>query len=314
MSAMRETIWSQPEELGRILADPGPAARAAERLVGRRTLLVGTGTSWHAAGHGAYFLREAGVDALAVQGVEADLHGPRPGPGDGLILLTHRGTKRHTSNVAARAREDGAAIVQISAIGGPGADLETVPGERSAAFTASHTGALARLAQIAVELGADLGELADVPDALEAVLADCPLPAPPDRLLELTGAGPNRWTAAEGSLKVRETARIAAEGLSVEQLLHGPSVALGSGDALVCLDGGGPGSERLAELASLVESYGAAVHRYRFDQLGEQLSVFPLTVVVQLIALTMAEQLGTDPDAFGRDIPGRGEQLSKITL
>ena len=36
---------------------------------------------------------------------------------------------------------------------------------------------------------------------------------PPQRLLEFVGAGPNQWTAAEGALKVRETAYVAAEGL-----------------------------------------------------------------------------------------------------
>src|SRR5687768_17543305 len=41
MSAMREAMWTQPQELGRLLADPGPAEAAAERLRGRELLLVG---------------------------------------------------------------------------------------------------------------------------------------------------------------------------------------------------------------------------------------------------------------------------------
>jgi glucosamine--fructose-6-phosphate aminotransferase (isomerizing) len=136
----------------------------------------------------------------------------------------------------------------------------------------------------------------------------------PRRLLELTGAGPNQWTAAEGSLKVRETCGVAAEGLAVEQFLHGPSVALGEGDALVVLDGGGPLRDRLVEVATLVESYGAQVHRLREDALGELLSVFPLTANVQRLALELAEALGRDPDAFGRDLPGRAEALGQIVL
>jgi glucosamine--fructose-6-phosphate aminotransferase (isomerizing) len=32
--------------------------------------------------------------------------------------------------------------------------------------------------------------------------------------------------------------------------------------------------------------------------------VFPLTVAVQRIALEAAETLGTNPDSFGRDVPG----------
>ncbi len=60
MSQMLRIMRSQPEELRRLLADAGPAEAAAARLAGRRVLLVGVGTSWHAAHHGAWMLREAG--------------------------------------------------------------------------------------------------------------------------------------------------------------------------------------------------------------------------------------------------------------
>ena len=305
-SAMRETMERQPADLRTLLADGEPAARAAETIAGRRVYLVGTGTSFHAANHGAWLLREAGVDAVAVGAFDAALHGPRPGPGDALLLLSHTGHKRYSEEVLRRARGDGVPTVSIGGRGAPGVDLETVEIERSDAYTASHLGALLRLAQLAGELGAALGALDDVPDAVAAAL-DGPGPgvAPPERLLEYTGAGPNQWTAAEGALKVRETARIAAEGLGVEQLHHGPAVALDERDALICLDGGGPGSERLAQVAGAAEQVGVRVHRVAAPELGEALSIFPLTVAVQRIALECAEALGTDPDAFGYDVPGR---------
>ena len=65
MSHMATTIRTQPEELRRLLDDPGPAEAAAQRIAGRRMLLVGIGTSWHAAHHGAWLLREAGIEAAA---------------------------------------------------------------------------------------------------------------------------------------------------------------------------------------------------------------------------------------------------------
>ena len=58
-------------------------------------------------------------------------------------------------------------MIQISGEGIEEADLITVAQERSAAYTASHLGALLRAAQLAVALGADLPALADVPDAVE---------------------------------------------------------------------------------------------------------------------------------------------------
>jgi glucosamine--fructose-6-phosphate aminotransferase (isomerizing) len=315
MSAMGEIMATQPALLRELLADGGPAEAAAERVRGRRALLVGTGTSWHAANQGAWLLRAAGAEAWAVQAVDAADHDPRPGAGDALVLLSHRGTKRYTSTVLEQARDEGATTVVISGRGSPGADVETSEPEQSSAFTASHLGALMRVAQIAVALGADLGRLDHVPDAVEAVL-DAPAPGvePPGRLLELVGAGPNQWTAAEGALKVRETCYVATEGLSAEQLLHGPSVALRDGDTLVALNGGGPGEGRLLEVARLAEACGARVHTIAATYPSELLSIFPLTAAVQRIALDLAEALGTNPDSFGRDLPGRAEALAAIEL
>jgi glucosamine--fructose-6-phosphate aminotransferase (isomerizing) len=255
------------------------------------------------------------VDALPVQAIDAALHGPRPTGREGLILLSHRGTKQFTSRVLERARGDGAAIVVISGLGSPGADIETTPQERSSAYTASHTGTMIRLAQIAVALGADLGPLDTVPDAVAAVVDGPPIGvAPPRRSLEFIGAGPNQWTAAEGALKVRETAYVAASGMNVEQYLHGPSVAPGADDTLICLNGGGPGQERLLAVARSAESCRVTVRVITMDQPSELLSVFPLTAAVQKIALETAERLGTNPDSFGRDVPSRAHAMDGISL
>jgi glucosamine--fructose-6-phosphate aminotransferase (isomerizing) len=315
-SAMQETIASQPAELRRLLGDDAAIAPAAERLHGRRVLLVGTGTSWHAASIGAWFLRAAGVEAWAVQAMDVALSGPRPGADDGLILLSHRGTKRYTTDVVERARGAGAAVVSISARGVSGADIETVEPERSSAFTASHLGALMRLAQLTVALGGNLGgPLAGVPDAVAGIVDGPPIGVePPARSLEFIGAGPNQWTAAEGALKIRETAYVAASGLGVEQYLHGPSVAVGAADTLVALNGGGPGEERLLAVARGAESSGVAVRLIEAKAGGELLSVFPLTAAVQRIALEAAESLGTNPDSFGRDVPARAHALDGIDL
>lgn len=308
-------MWRQPDDLRRLLDDGAAAQRVADRLRAERVFIVGTGTSWHAANIAAWYLREAQVDAIPVQGADAALHGPRPRAGDALLLLSHRGTKRYTSTVLERARASGVATVVVSGQGAAGADLETVEPETSSAFTASHTGALMRTAQLAVALGADLGPLDIVPDLVAGVLdAESASIEPPQRLLEFIGAGPNQWTAAEGALKIRETAYVASEGLAVEQFLHGPSVALGEGDGLVCLNGGGPGEERLLEVAAAAEACGARVHRVSAAHPNELLSVFPLTVAVQRIALEAAERLGTNPDSFGRDIPVRAAALEHIEL
>jgi glutamine---fructose-6-phosphate transaminase (isomerizing) len=306
-SAMRQTMDRQAQMLAEIMADDASPAAVAERLRGRRVVVIGTGTSWHAASQAAVLLRAAGLDAVAAQSADAAVDGPLPGQDGVLLALTHTGAKQYTAQAAERARALGAEVIQISGVGVAGADLVTVERERSSAYTASHLGALLRVAQLARALGADLPALDEVPAAVGRAWQakhDHPLAPPPARLMEYTGGGINQWTAAEGALKIREAAYVASEGLSVEQLLHGPSVALGGQDRLVTLDGGGAWSARIAEVADAAEEAGAAVTRIIHDELGELLSIFPLTVAVQRIALEAAETLGVNPDSFGLDLPG----------
>jgi glutamine---fructose-6-phosphate transaminase (isomerizing) len=263
MSKMREAMISQPDELARLLAETGPAEEAATRLMGRRLLLVGIGTSWHAAHHGAWMLREAGVEAEPVHAADVAPYGRAISPEEGVIVLSHTGGTGYSMTMLERAREAGAETLHISGIGN-GGELETVAAEASYAYTASHTGALARLAQIAIALGAQLGPLQDIPERVAAVLdLPGPLIGVPARLVELIGAGPNGWTAQEGALKIREASYVAAEGLSSEQFFHGPSVALDEQDTLVVLDGGGPMANRTEAIAAAVEVTGGKVARSR---------------------------------------------------
>jgi len=305
---MRQTMDGQAEALAGILADEAPVAGVAERLRGRRVLAIGTGTSWHAASQAAWLLCAAGLDVTAAQSADAAVDVPVPGEGGALLAFTHTGAKRYTAQAMQRARAQGAEVIQISGLGVTGADLVTVERERSSAYTASHLGALLRAAQLARALGADLPGLAEIPAAVDRAYranSGQVLAPPPDRLLEFIGGGINQWTAAEGALKVREAAYVASEGLAVEQFLHGPSVALRGQDRLVALDGGGSWSARVAEVAGAAEDSGVPVTRVTAAELGELLSIFPLAVAVQRIALEAAETLGTNPDSFGRDVPRR---------
>lgn len=305
-SRMREAMAAQPRALRHLLDDSSAVAGVATRLEGRRVLVVGTGTSWHAAEQGAHLLRTAGLDASAAQSADVAVDGPVPHAGQVLLALSHTGAKRYTAQAARRAHEAGAEVVQVSGVDVPGADLHTVSRERSSAYTISHLAALMRLAQLARALGAPLDQLDDVPDAVERALGAHRAPVTvPERLVELVGGGVNQWTAAEGALKIREAAYVASEGLAVEQFLHGPSVALRASDHLVCLDGGGAWSDRVHEIGDAAERSGVPVTRVVERDLGEPLSVFALTVAVQRIAVESAEAVGTDPDSFGRDVPGR---------
>lgn len=318
---------SQPSELQRLLDDAVPVERAASTLREcGRLLLVGTGTSWHAAAVGAWFLRDAGLDAWAIPSSESHGVVDTAPPGSGLIAISHSGEsgssqggrpKLATSGVVSRGRERGLPVVTIGARGVSGADVETIDREVSSAHTASYLAALVRIAQIAGVLGRRLDGLERVPDVVASALESHDLPRvdPPRRLIEFVGTGVNTYTAAEGALKVRETARVASEGLGAEQCIHGPLVALDERDVLVALDGGDDGASRVHDAARLAEVQGVRVHTITApSDVSDPLTVFPLTVAVQRIALSCAEALGTDPDAFGFDVPGRREAWKAVPL
>jgi glucosamine--fructose-6-phosphate aminotransferase (isomerizing) len=136
---------------------------------------VGTGTSWHAANQGAWLLRAAGAESWPIQAVDAADHGPRPGAGDALVLLSHRGTKRYTNTVLERARA-ALAPMNTARLAVPKERVVIMAGtiRTSAAFTASHLGADARRADRG-RPRRDLGRLEQVPDVVEAAL-DAPGP------------------------------------------------------------------------------------------------------------------------------------------
>jgi glutamine---fructose-6-phosphate transaminase (isomerizing) len=120
----------------------------------------------------------------------------------------------------------------------------------------------------------------------------------------LAGAGPSAVTAREGALKLREAARLAAEGYDAEYLLHGSAVPLDERDALVLV--GRDEDALLREMAKAAEAEGIGVGRVAEADGDELLSQIPLTVRLQLLALRRAEQGGHNPDtvitgAWSRD-------------
>ena len=262
---MRDTMAGQPARCcASCSPTPGRSRRRRSACAGAACWLCGTGTSWHAANHGAWLLRAAGVDASPVQAADAALDGPAPAAGDGLLLLSHTGAKRHAKTVLERARAGGVECVVLGAPGRDGVDLDDRRSARAPRPTPPAISARwPAWPQLATALGAELGR----------PRARSPTPSPRrstararasrrrTRLLEFTGVGPNQWTAAEGALKVRETARVATEGLAAEQLLHGPLGRARRARRARVLDGGGPAAERLDDVARLAEHGRRRVHR-----------------------------------------------------
>jgi glutamine---fructose-6-phosphate transaminase (isomerizing) len=299
-------IASQPEELERLLTSGAvrqevhAAAEALHRV--RRIWMVGTGTSQHAAHLGAAMLQDAGRSAHAVSSMQFVKNAPIVGPKDGVVIVTHTGETSYA--LSARALAFAAAIqtVLIAREGiGMNDVIETVPKETSETYTVSYTAALLVLAMIAAEMGADsvtTEALHAVPDAVRAALAapgteQVPVPR---RSLQIVGAGHSSVTAKEGALKVREGARVLAEGHDAEFFLHGTAVPLTSDDHLIAITSGD--DDGLVEgIATAATGAGLGVTRlHETSSLPSVLAQIPLTVRLQLLASRFADERGQNPD------------------
>ena len=71
-----------------------------------------------------------------------------------MLVMSHRNTKRFSTEVLERERAPVCPVVVIGGRGSPGVDIETVEQERSRGVHREPPGALMRLAQLAVALGA----------------------------------------------------------------------------------------------------------------------------------------------------------------
>src|SRR2546422_2398797 len=301
---------------------------AAERLRGcSRIFIVGTGTSYHGALAGQFIFRSAGIEAWAVRAFEFANYPPTLGEGAGLVLLTHRGSKLFSRRSLDLAEQRGMAWVAVtgeaSTLEGEGV-VRTVEQEKSPVHTASHTGAMLRLAQIAAALGKPpwRGQLAGLPEAVAAVLEWGDRVAADVGRVELkpvvhfVGGGPARATAYEGALKLREASHlVSAEGHDVEGILHGPLVSIQPGNVVVLVAQPGPSYGRMLELESALREIGATVISYGQDSdLDEVLAPIVNVVPLQWLAYHVSRKLGVDADSFRRDEPRYAAAQSKFTL
>jgi glucosamine--fructose-6-phosphate aminotransferase (isomerizing) len=326
-SYLKATLESQPAELTRLLDDDS-AARAAARLRGsHRIFLVGTGTSYHGALVGQFMLRSAGLDAWAVRAFEFANYPPAMRSDDGMILLSHRGSKRFSRqslDTFATMSEHWIAITgEGSPIEGDGV-VRTVAQEKSPVHTASHTGAMLRIAQIAQSIGdvAWSGQLAVLPHKVQLAVdlgKDIAAQVQDIEFRPVThfvGGGPARAAALEGALKLREaTHLVSAEGHDVEGVLHGPLVSILPGTPVVLVSQAGPSRARMREVEAALREIGATVLSFLpASNIDEALAPIVNVVPLQWLAYHVSRKLGVDADSFRRDEAKYAAAQSKFTL
>src|SRR5215472_1039544 len=166
-TALMRMINSQADALERMgqrdLA--GPAAVLAQ---GSRIVIVGTGTSQHAAELGAMMLAQAGRNACWYPAATWARWGPGPRAGDAVCVITHTAETAYAARARAGALAAGVPVVSITGVGrGWPEAIETVAPDESHTYSVSYTATLAVLARIAYALGAPDG----APDQLALAAA-----------------------------------------------------------------------------------------------------------------------------------------------
>jgi glucosamine--fructose-6-phosphate aminotransferase (isomerizing) len=323
-SMMAAELAEQPEVLGRLVGrHEGDRDRVRAVLPGSLagTVLLARGSSDNVAVYGRYLIelasrRPAGLAAPSVHTrYEADVDYS----GYLVVALSQSGATPEIVDIAARMRRFGAVVVGIT--NEPGSPLTEVgdltlltEAGPELAVPATKTVTAQMLAVAAIAAGFDpslvtMADLAALPGAVDSLVAD-PSPAkavaarwPEARRLIVTGRGLAYAAALETALKIKETARVHAEGLSSADLLHGPIAALDSKLPVIVVSGG----ERFAaDEAALATRLGTEGVPYAVCGSGGDLplptasevtSPILATVRGQQLALAASLLRGLNPDA-----------------
>lgn len=256
---MLKEIFEQPRSImdtfrGRISADLknihlGGLFQVLPRLVkAKRIILIGCGTSWHAALVGEYLIEEfARIPVEVEYASEFRYRNPIIYKDDIVIAISQSGETADTLAAIRLAREAGALVLGICNVVGSSIPRETDAGvythagpEIGVASTKAFTAQVTVLTLMALLLGRKrdvipqdryeqlISELVAVPDKIEKILNSN------DRVKRIAeifmdsnnflylGRGYFFPVALEGALKLKEISYIHAEGYPAAEMKHGP--------------------------------------------------------------------------------------------
>lgn len=220
-----------------------PRIKEAERIV-----IIGCGTSWHAALIGEYLLEAyAQVPVEVEYASEFRYRKPVLGPKDVVILISQSGETADTMAALHLAREKGALVLGICNVVGSSLSRETDAGvythagvEIGVASTKAFTAQVTVLTMFALKLAREratisdseyrelVAELAEIPEKQRLILQNN---GSIKRVAEkykdavnalYLGRGYLFPVALEGALKLKEISYIHAEGYAAGEMKHGP--------------------------------------------------------------------------------------------
>lgn len=318
--AVLERLLGRRAELGEVLA------RFRSRPP-RGVLLVARGSSDNAATYGRYVLEAATGRpvTLAANSLWTRYERAARLPDWLVVAISQSGATPEVVEVMRLAGESGSFTLAVTndlhSELAAGADAVFSLGagpERAIPATKTYTATLVALALVAETLGDppwSRGALDDLPGAVASALDRLD---GLDRATELLargepsvhlGRGFLYGAALESALKMREIARVVADGYALGDFLHGPIAATGEGTQAVCHIGGGATRDDGYQVVAAVTARGVTTVVIASDDRGPALtarvSVPPVeetlaavlhAVAGQRLALQCALARGVDPD------------------
>ena len=217
-------------------------------LKARRIIIIGCGTSWHAALVGEYLIEEyARIPVEVEYASEFRYRNPILNSDDVVIAISQSGETADTLAALRMAKENGATILGICNVVGSSIARETDAGvythagvEIGVASTKAFTAQVTVITLLALKLAKEkqnispelylqlISELAEIPEKLKSILVKHPhikeiAAKYKDSINALyLGRGYLFPVALEGALKLKEISYIHAEGYAAGEMKHGP--------------------------------------------------------------------------------------------
>ncbi len=217
-------------------------------LKARRIIIIGCGTSWHAALVGEYLIEEyARIPVEVEYSSEFRYRNPILNSDDVVIAISQSGETADTLAALRMAKDKGATILGICNVVGSSIARETDGGvythagvEIGVASTKAFTAQVTVLTLFALKLAKENGqiatglyldllkELTDIPDKVKTILVKHPhIKAVAAKYKDAInalylGRGALFPVALEGALKLKEISYIHAEGYAAGEMKHGP--------------------------------------------------------------------------------------------
>mgnify|MGYP000874985433 FL=1 len=217
-------------------------------LKAKRIIIIGCGTSWHAALVGEYLIEEyARIPVEVEYASEFRYRNPILSSDDVVIAISQSGETADTLAALRMAKERGATILGICNVVGSSIARETDGGvythagvEIGVASTKAFTAQVTVLTLLAIKLAKEKGqisaglyldlinEVADIPEKVKSILVKHPhikevAAKYKDAINALyLGRGYLFPVALEGALKLKEISYMHAEGYAAGEMKHGP--------------------------------------------------------------------------------------------